>query len=129
MDRFKQVNDTLGHQAGDLLLKHVAEVFRKELTENAFISRIGGDEFILLLPLTEHSKKDLQALAQNLIEKINVPIMLKGKLTQIGCSIGISIFPDNEFNDFHTLISYADQALYASKEAGKNRVTFYSKFD
>ncbi|MGD7044487.1 diguanylate cyclase domain-containing protein [Jeotgalibacillus proteolyticus] len=124
LDGFKQVNDTFGHHAGDLTLQHVAEILRSQVPDDAFVSRIGGDEFIILLPFSATGAEVPEKLALEIIQEINKPIPLDGAFATIGCSIGISLFPADE-NDFHTLISYADQALYHSKHKGKGRVTFY----
>ncbi|KIL52958.1 sensor domain-containing diguanylate cyclase [Jeotgalibacillus campisalis] len=124
LDGFKQVNDTLGHHAGDRTLQYVADIIRRQVPDSAFVSRVGGDEFIILLPYSEKGDKVALNLAHQIIQEISKPIPLDGSSAQIGCSIGISLFPQDE-SDFHTLISYADQALYASKNKGKGQVTFY----
>ena len=124
LDGFKNANDTLGHLAGDHVLQKVAERLMAELPEDAFISRIGGDEFVLLFPCEGMGELPTRQLAQRLIDRLSKPITVEAGRVQLGCSIGIAIYPDNAEN-LYTLLSYADAALYVSKENGKSRTTFY----
>ena len=124
LDGFKKTNDTLGHLAGDHVLQKVAARIVAELPKGAFISRIGGDEFVLLFPCSRLGDTATHQLASRLIEQLNLPITVEAGRVQLGCSIGISIYPDDAEN-LYTLLSYADAGLYVSKENGKNRMTFY----
>ncbi|MBT2583301.1 diguanylate cyclase [Planococcus sp. ISL-109] len=124
LDGFKKANDTLGHLAGDHVLQKVADRLIAELPKGAFISRIGGDEFVLLSPCSSFGETQTRKLADRLIEKLSMPITVEAGHVKLGCSIGISIYPDDAEN-LYTLLSYADAALYVSKENGKNRMTFY----
>ncbi|RAZ67032.1 diguanylate cyclase domain-containing protein [Planococcus maitriensis] len=124
LDGFKKANDTLGHLAGDHVLQKVAERLMAELPEDAFISRIGGDEFVLLFPCEGMGEMPTRQLAQRLIDRLSKPITVEAGRVQLGCSIGIAVYPDNAEN-LYTLLSYADAALYVSKENGKSQTTFY----
>ena len=124
LDGFKKANDSLGHLAGDHVLQKVAERLTAELPEEAFISRIGGDEFVLLFPCEGMGELPTRQLAQRLIDRLSKPITVEAGRVQLGCSIGIAIYPDNAEN-LYTLLSYADAALYVSKENGKSQTTFY----
>ncbi|RLJ91394.1 diguanylate cyclase domain-containing protein [Planococcus citreus] len=124
LDGFKKANDSLGHLAGDHVLQKVAERLTAELPEEAFISRIGGDEFVLLFPCGGLGESSTRKLAQRLIDRLSKPITVEAGRVQLGCSIGIAIYPDNAEN-LYTLLSYADAALYVSKENGKSQTTFY----
>ncbi|MGM0896637.1 MAG: diguanylate cyclase domain-containing protein [Bacillota bacterium] len=125
LDGFKKANDTLGHLAGDHVLQKVAERLTAELPKDAFISRIGGDEFVLLFPCTSLGETTTRQLADQLIERLSTPITVDAGHVQLGCSIGISLYP-NDAENLYTLLSYADAALYVSKENGKNQTTFYT---
>jgi len=124
LDGFKKANDTLGHLAGDQVLQKVAERLMAELPDDAFISRIGGDEFVLLFPCEGMGEMPTRQLAQRLIDRLSKPITVEAGRVKLGCSIGIAIYPDNAEN-LYTLLSYADAALYVSKENGKSQTTFY----
>ncbi|QMT17396.1 diguanylate cyclase [Planococcus maritimus] len=124
LDGFKKANDTLGHLAGDHVLQKVAERLMAELPEGAFIARIGGDEFVLLFPCDGLGELPTKQFAQRLIDRLSKPITVEAGQVQLGCSIGIAIYPDNAENLF-TLLSYADAALYVSKENGRSQTTFY----
>jgi len=123
LDRFKNVNDTLGHTLGDLLLKEVAGRLRRTLREADTISRIGGDEFIVLVPYVA-SEKDVTAVAKKLIAALQERWELGEKGLFTTTSVGISIYPDHS-DDVETLIKYADTAMYKAKEKGRNRYQLY----
>ncbi len=117
LDRFKQVNDTLGHEAGDQLLQTVARRLRERLRAGDTIARIGGDEFIILLPEVG-TPAHAQVVAAKLIESLSEPIELAtGKIT-VGASIGIAIYP-TDGADRAALERKADAALYRAKGAGR----------
>lgn len=125
LDGFKNVNDTLGHDIGDLLLKEVAKIFKDSLREEDLVFRIGGDEFAIIIKYS-NDEKDLKVIANKIIENINKPIIIKNHKINVGCSIGISVFP-KDAQDLKNLLKYSDTAMYKAKQNGKNRVEFYSK--
>lgn len=125
LDGFKNVNDTLGHDIGDLLLKEVAKIFKDSLREEDLVFRIGGDEFAIIIKYS-NDEKDLRVIANKIIENINKPIIIKNHKINVGCSIGISVFP-KDAQDLKNLLKYSDTAMYKAKQNGKNRVEFYSK--
>ena len=124
LDRFKIINDTLGHAAGDLLLRDAAGRLRQCLRESDSVARLGGDEFVVLI--TEFSQKqDVIGVAQKLLEVMAGPYLLSGQECHVTASIGISSYPDDS-KDAQTLIKNADIAMYRAKERGKNNFQFYA---
>ena len=128
LDRFKQINDTLGHAAGDFVLKRVAKTLRACTRPQDFVARIGGDEFVVL-PAPNASLEDLSVLAQRIIDTVRQPVLYHGKTCHIGASIGISVGlprggrsragpPD--------LLVEADIALYRAKELGRGRFAVFT---
>jgi len=124
LDGFKQINDTLGHDAGDLLLREVSKRLRHIIRESDTVARVGGDEFTFVLNNTE-SNEDVALVADKIVAALAEPFDLKGKQCHIGGSIGISIFPDDA-GDLGQLVSQADEAMYLAKQSGKNTHRFYS---
>ncbi|WP_203340726.1 putative bifunctional diguanylate cyclase/phosphodiesterase [Planococcus beijingensis] len=124
LDHFKIVNDTYGHSAGDQLLIKTAERFQSIARKNDTISRLGGDEFILLLPNTDDA--EAAAHAQAILELFEEPFHFQQEELFITPSIGISRFP-SDGNDVETLIKNADIALYSAKDHGKNNFQFFSE--
>jgi len=124
LDGFKQVNDTLGHDAGDLLLREVSKRLRHIIRESDTVARVGGDEFTFVLNNTE-SNEGVALVADKIVSALAEPFDLKGKQSRIGGSIGISIFPDDA-GDLGQLVSQADEAMYLAKQSGKNTHRFYS---
>lgn len=125
LDRFKNVNDTLGHPTGDILLQDVAKRLQNLLREEDTVARLGGDEFILLIEDLEKTEV-AEAIATKVIDALSRPFTIRSHELFIGASIGISIFPDNG-NDAETLIKYADAAMYRAKEQGRNTYQFYTQ--
>ncbi|UFS62785.1 EAL domain-containing protein [Sulfurimonas sp. HSL-3221] len=123
LDGFKNVNDTLGHTLGDRLLKEVAERLKRTLRDSDTISRIGGDEFIVLLPLI-NSEKDITIVAKKMIDALQERWEFGDKAIFTTTSIGVAIYPDHS-DDADTLIKFADTAMYKAKEDGRNRYRFY----
>ena len=124
LDRFKQVNDTLGHPAGDALLKQVAQRLKKAVGQRGEAGRLGGDEFQLIIPDCE-DRGDLGELAERIISSISQPYSIDGSRCIIGASIGVAISPfDGETTE--DIIRNADLALYAAKAGGRGRFCFYS---
>lgn len=124
LDYFKKINDTYGHSAGDQVLIVVSKRLKENLSESSFISRMGGDEFVVLIHDMQNSK-DCKNIAERLIEQISKPIKYDSKNIQIGVSIGISIYP-LDGDDIEILLKNADIALYSAKEAGRNTYQFFS---
>ncbi|MEH7116541.1 EAL domain-containing protein [Neobacillus vireti] len=123
LDRFKIINDTLGHSMGDLLLKKVAERLRMSLSENDLIFRQGGDEFIVILKDADRNRAD--AAANQLLEALSTPFKLNKTEVYTSPSIGISLW-EEDGETVETLIKYADYAMYQAKKAGKKTYRFYS---
>lgn len=123
LDGFKLINDTQGHDIGDLLLQTVAERLKRCLRSSDTVSRLGGDEFTVILPGIP-SLPDIARVADKILTTINQPFILHGHKIRISTSIGISVYPLNG-EDIETLIKNADTAMYSAKEAGKNNYTFY----
>jgi diguanylate cyclase (GGDEF)-like protein/PAS domain S-box-containing protein len=123
LDRFKQVNDTLGHPAGDALLIAVAERLRERLRDSDTLARLGGDEFVIVLEQLS-ARNQAARLAQELIARLSEPFELPGgQIARIGASIGITLFPaDGTAPD--ELIKHADAALYESKQGGRGTYRF-----
>ncbi len=124
LDKFKEVNDTLGHEAGDDLLKEVGSRLSSLVRKTDTVSRRGGDEFVLLL--TEvHQVEDATSVAQKIVEAILKPFVLGGRRRSITTSIGIALYPDDG-QDIDTLLSHADDALYQVKHQGRNGYMRYT---
>lgn len=123
LDRFKDINDTLGHAAGDLILRHAANTLRANVEEGDFLARIGGDEFVILSQ-AGHSEEHVADYAARLVEAISKPVDYHGHECRVGASIGIATRTDGERID-QTLIN-ADIALYEAKRRGRNRVERFS---
>jgi diguanylate cyclase (GGDEF)-like protein len=125
LDRFKQINDTLGHEAGDELLKEVAGRLKACLRDSDTVARLGGDEFVVLL--TELDEEAYAgSVAQKIITSIAMPFVLLGQAFRVTASIGISTYP-TDGRDEQTLTKNADIAMYQAKEDGKNNFQFYSE--
>ncbi|MCW6531787.1 EAL domain-containing protein [Sphingomonas sp. MMSM20] len=123
LDRFKAVNDTLGHQVGDELLKQVAHRLQRTVGDSGLVGRLGGDEFQVVLP-REGDRARLAAMAQDIIAALSEPYFISGTTLSIGCSIGIANAPDHG-EDPETLVRNADLALYAAKADGRGIHRFY----
>jgi diguanylate cyclase (GGDEF)-like protein len=126
LDRFKAINDTLGHRVGDLLLQLVSQRMRDILRESDVIARFGGDEFVILLTGLER-EADVVAIAEKLVEVIGEPCTnLDGHDVQIGSSIGVALYP-RDGQDLETLIHHADAAMYQSKKVSRGSFTFFDQ--
>ncbi len=117
LDGFKRVNDTLGHGAGDELLRQVADRLREELREGDFVARLGGDEFVVLLASMK-LPGDYAPVAERLVERLRQPFTLDGQVARIGASIGVAATAEGAVQ-FDRLMSHADLALYEAKRRGK----------
>jgi diguanylate cyclase (GGDEF)-like protein len=125
LDRFKQINDTLGHEAGDQLLKEVAARLKGCVRDSDTVARLGGDEFVVLLPELE-DEKYAAIVAQKILAAAAKPFMLMGQEFRVTASIGISAYPQDG-RDEQTLTKNADIAMYQAKAEGKNNFQFYSE--
>ena len=124
LDRFKQINDTLGHAAGDAMLVHTAKVLREIVGSENFTARVGGDEFVVLLK--EHrTDEELALLAKQIVMRMRIPIIYEGHECRTGVSVGISRQQDQNISPKKMLIN-ADIALYRAKEKGRNRYEFFT---
>lgn len=124
LDRFKTVNDTLGHKYGDILLQEIAQALINSVREEDMVARLGGDEFIILLDEVSHVE-DAALLAEKIIAKVAKPITVGGRDMVITSSIGISVYPDDADN-IDDLIRAADAAMYHAKAHGKQTYRFYT---
>jgi diguanylate cyclase (GGDEF)-like protein/PAS domain S-box-containing protein len=124
LDRFKQVNDTLGHPVGDALLKQVAQRLERTVDKLGRVGRLGGDEFQIVIP-GRVAHKDLAELAERIIQHLSQPYSIEGHAVVIGVSIGIALSPDDGVTS-EALIRNADLALYAAKDGGRGRHHFYA---
>jgi len=125
LDGFKSVNDTLGHLAGDRVLKEVAVRTLKVIREVDTVARFGGDEFTFFLNNVKN-RENVALVADKILKSLSEPFMINGELCQVSGSIGISIFPDDHV-DIAVLTKQADTAMYAVKSSGKNSFRFFEK--
>lgn len=127
LDKFKTINDTMGHAAGDELLESVADRLRSCVRESDTICRQGGDEFLVLLENVE-GNDDVDTVAHKIIEAMSRPHLVGGQSLSVTFSIGAAIYPDDAEDD-ETLIKHADEAMYLAKEKGRNNFQYYRKPD
>jgi diguanylate cyclase (GGDEF)-like protein/PAS domain S-box-containing protein len=138
LDEFKLVNDTLGHDAGDALLKQVSDRLRSIVRAGDFVARQGGDEFVILIfrqnggrPVAGGGEdenplgRDAASLAQRILNAVKAPFAVGGQQAYVGASIGISLYPEDGA-DIDSLLRHADTAMYRAKELGKGRYQFFS---
>ncbi|MBR1131679.1 bifunctional diguanylate cyclase/phosphodiesterase [Bradyrhizobium iriomotense] len=126
LDRFKNVNDSLGHGAGDVLLRQVAQRLKSALRATDVLARLGGDEFAVIQEACEDQRAGSTELAARIAKLVAQPFLLPGHRVEIGTSIGIAIAPDHG-TDQEQLLKKADLALYRSKSAGRNCFTVYDE--
>ncbi|URK87681.1 EAL domain-containing protein [Rhizobium sp. RCAM05350] len=125
LDRFKQINDTLGHQAGDAMLVHTAQVLSSIIGDRDFVARVGGDEFLVLCD-AHQSQDEVILLADQIIEALRQPVAYEGHLCRFGASVGIAWTIDGTADAKQSLMN-ADLALYRAKGLGRNRYEFFTK--
>ena len=125
LDRFKNINDSLGHSYGDLLLQELAHRLQTCAREQDTIARLGGDEFVIVLNSLK-APADAAVSAQRILEVATREFSIQGQALNMTCSIGISIFPDHG-EDVEALIKNADVAMYSAKEAGRNTFRFFTE--
>jgi diguanylate cyclase (GGDEF)-like protein/PAS domain S-box-containing protein len=124
LDRFKLVNDTMGHAAGDRLLIEVAKRLTECMFDSTFLARMGGDEFMILVPELQ-SVESIQQFAQMILQSFESPFFVEEMSLYIGTSIGISLYP-NDGQDEETLMKNADTAMFRAKERGRNHYQLYN---
>ncbi len=124
LDRFKEVNDLLGHPVGDRVLSEIARRLRAAAPVDATVSRFGGDEFIIFCEIS--SRKECEQLAARLLDEIVRPVRIDGDRLEVQASMGISILPEDG-NDSDALMQRADLALYHAKVNGRNQICFYDQ--
>ena len=128
LDRFKHLNDALGHPIGDELLVQVADRLRGAVRAEDTVARLGGDEFVVLLPALGHELSlagfEAQAVAEKIRGRLSEPYDLQGHRYHLGVSIGIVLFPEGD-EDADDVLKHADSALYRAKDEGRNTVRFY----
>jgi diguanylate cyclase (GGDEF)-like protein len=123
LDRFKVINDSLGHEAGDALLIEIGKRLRLSLRQNDVVARLGGDEFVVILDDTG-DRQDVEAVSRNLLSVLSQPLQLCGHECHTTASIGIAMYP-SDGADVQTLTKNADMAMYLAKEDGKNAFRFF----
>ncbi len=125
LDRFKQVNDTMGHPAGDALLKQVAQRLERAVGKHGQVGRLGGDEFKVIIP-ARTPRQALAELGGEIIHSLSHPYSIDGQRVVIGASVGIAVAPEHGTSS-EELIRNADLALYAAKDGGRGRYHFYAE--
>ncbi len=120
LDRFKDVNDTLGHAMGDLLLQRVAQRLMESVRGSDTVARLGGDEFVVLLEGSQ-AREHATAAAEKILAAVSQPFDLEGNRVHIQPSIGVAIYPEHGDEEHH-LLGHADEAMYVSKKSGGNQV-------
>ena len=127
LDRFKQINDTLGHAAGDAMLVHAAGILRDVADERDFVARVGGDEFVIVVRRGDGAPEDdyLARLADRIVERMREPVLFQGHECRFGVSVGIARDSDSVADPDRLFIN-ADMALYRAKDRGRNRYQFFN---
>lgn len=125
LDRFKVINDSLGHSAGDIILETVAQRLRATMREVDCLARLGGDEFVCVLHDVAEPP-DAHVAARRLMAVLDEPMQVAGHTLTVTCSIGISLYP-TDGGDYETLLKNADAAMYSAKKAGRDRFVFFSE--
>lgn len=125
LDRFKVINDSLGHDAGDMLLVEIASRLRAALRSSDVVARLGGDEFVVILEQTSE-RDDIERISRKLLAALGEPLQLSGHECHTTASIGIAMYP-SDGDDVQTLTKNADMAMYLAKEDGKNGFRYFTK--
>lgn len=124
LDRFKDINDTLGHDMGDIMIKDVAQRLKSCVRESDIVAHLGGDDFTVILSSLE-SVSTIEHIANAILKSISEPFQLGNEIAHITASIGVSIFPDDTSN-VDDLLKNAEQAMYAAKKDGRNRCNYFT---
>ncbi len=124
LDRFKWINDTLGHKVGDIILQETASRLMQSIRESDTVARLGGDEFAIILPEITHFS-DAETIANKIFSSFKKPLSIEGHEIHIAGSIGITLYP-NDGNNVDTLQMNADSAMYSAKEEGRNRFHYFT---
>ena len=124
LDRFKLINDNLGHEAGDMMLRELAHRLKMRLRQGDTVARFGGDEFVMLLEEIT-GPKDMLPIAQKLVNELAEPFLLAGQHVSVTASIGVSTYPEDSI-DAASLLRHADTAMYRAKAKGRNLCALYS---
>ena len=124
LDHFKDVNDTLGHGMGDILLKEAAQRLNSCVREADTVARMGGDEFTVILGELD-DVSGIERIAQEILQKFTLPFQLENEVAYISASIGITLYPEDA-SEVDTLLKNADQAMYAAKHQGRNRFSYFT---
>jgi len=124
LDRFKWINDTLGHKAGDVILQETASRLKESVRDSDTVARLGGDEFAIILPELNHVS-DAESIANKIFSAFKAPLSIDGNEIHISGSIGITLFPDDADN-VDSLQMNADSAMYSAKEDGRNRFHYFT---
>ena len=124
LDQFKEVNDTLGHEIGDILLQEAALRIVDCVRTTDTVARLGGDEFTIVLPLLSHTSHT-EDIAQKIISRLAEPFQLRGEIVYISASLGITLYPADA-TDIDVMIRNADQAMYVAKNNGRNRFCYFT---
>jgi diguanylate cyclase (GGDEF)-like protein len=122
LDHFKQLNDSLGHGAGDRVLQAVANLLRSATRESDTVARLGGDEFVILIEQLDDPQRVI-AVLHKLHERFQLPMLIDGHEVQVQASMGVSLFP-RDGDDIESLLQQADRAMYAAKNAGRNTYSY-----
>lgn len=125
LNRFKAVNDSMGHATGDQLLREAARRLARCIRADDMVARLGGDEFAILLP-TVRSSADVERIADKIFTGFSKPFLLDGKAVFVTCSIGIARCPEDSGEE-QDLLKFADSAMYVAKRSGRNKISFYEK--
>jgi len=127
LDHFKHINDTIGHEFGDAVLKTVAKRFSMNMRASDTVVRLGGDEFIVILDQIHH-REEIVTIVEKILAQASLPILYKEQKLQVCASVGIAVFPEDG-NDETTLLKNADKAMYQAKEKGGNTYCFFGNND
>jgi diguanylate cyclase (GGDEF)-like protein len=119
LDHFKRINDTYGHDCGDVVFKESASRMKQSLRNSDMVGRFGGEEFLVLIP--NCVGEELIRLAERIRVSVNKPVAYNDKLIPVSCSVGVAVYYDPQ-EDVHEILQRADKALYVAKAMGRNRV-------
>ena len=129
LDRFKPINDTMGHPVGDLVLKEVAQRLKSAVREQDLVARMGGDEFTVIMPRllnTSHAIREIVQVCESILHEISQPYAINDRQLYISASVGVAMFPENALSAMD-LLRNSDTAMYHAKAMGKNTFQFYAE--